>query len=60
MSRENDIDALIEHLTAAMNHALKLKVRDIFYLINMAALATLDISAERPDDDAPFPSRDLH
>jgi hypothetical protein len=59
MSREDDIDALIEHLTAAMNHALKLKVRDIFYLLNMAALATLDLSEGRPDGN-PFPGRDLH
>jgi hypothetical protein len=60
MARENDTNALIDHLTAAMNHALKLKVRDIFYLLNIAALATLDISDEGPDNDVPFPARDLH
>jgi hypothetical protein len=59
MSRENDIDALIEHLTAAMKHALKLKVRDIVYMLNMATVATLEIPDERPEE-TPFPSRDLH
>ena len=60
MSRKDDLDALIEHLTAAMNHALKLKFRDIFYLVNMAALATLDISNERPNGEDPVSDRNLH
>jgi hypothetical protein len=46
-------------LTAAMTQTLKSKVRDIFYLVNMAALTTLDLSDEPPDGSS-FPSRDLH
>jgi hypothetical protein len=59
MSRATDIDALIEHLTDAMAHARKLKAPDIIFLLSMAAIATLDIPCDKPDEPLP-PSRGVH
>jgi hypothetical protein len=58
MSRENDIDALIEHLTVAMDHARRLKAADLIFLLSMAAIATLDLPCDKPDE--PPPSRGVH
>jgi hypothetical protein len=60
MPREIETDALIDNLTAAMNHALKLKAREIFYLLNIAAMATFDISNEPPHGEDPGSDRNLH
>jgi hypothetical protein len=49
MSRENDIDALIEHLNDAMACARRLKVPDIIFMLSMAAIAILDVPVDVPD-----------
>lgn len=60
MPRENDIDALIEHLNDAMACARRLKVPDIIFMLSMAAIAILDIPVESPDGEVSVRGRDLH
>jgi hypothetical protein len=50
MSRDNDIDALIDYLDGAMHHARRLKAADVILLLSMAAIAILDVPCEEPDE----------
>jgi hypothetical protein len=59
MSREADLDALINHLNEAAAYARKLKVPDIIFMLSMAALATLDIPLDSPGEPTP-PSSGVH
>ena len=57
MTRETDIDALIEHLNRASDHARRLKVPELIFLLSMAAIATLNIPCDNRDEP---PSRGIH
>jgi hypothetical protein len=50
MSREDDLDGLIESLAAAMRHARNLDDRDLIFLLKMAALASVDTIRAQPPD----------
>lgn len=59
MSRDDDIDALIDSLDGAMHHARRLKAADVILLLSMAAVAVLDVPCDEPDESR-SPSRDVH
>jgi hypothetical protein len=50
MSRDDDIDALIDNLDGAMHHARRLKAADVILLLSMAAIAILDVPCDEPDE----------
>jgi hypothetical protein len=60
MSRENDIDALIDHLNDAMVYARRLKVPDIILMLSMAAIAILDVPVDGPDGEVTVRDRELN
>jgi hypothetical protein len=50
MSRDNDIDALIDNLDGAMHHARRLKAADVILLLSMAAIAVLKVPSDEPSE----------
>jgi hypothetical protein len=59
MSRDDDIDALIEDLNGAMERARRLKAADVILLLSMAAIAMLNVPCDEPDEPQ-SPSRGVH
>jgi hypothetical protein len=50
MSRDDDIDALIEDLNGAVEHARRLKAADVILLLTMAAIEMLKVPCDEPDE----------
>jgi hypothetical protein len=59
MSRDDDIDALIEDLNGAMARARRLKAADVILLLSMAAIAMLHVPCDEPDESR-SPGRNVH